>query len=293
MTALPAYPGCRPLELADRELFAGRFAALQPRVSELTFAGLYLFRHAHDYRLAALGDTLLIFGSGYGGDPYVLPPLGGDVRGAVARLLADGLALYGADDRFVERQLTGLAVELTEDRDNFDYLYLRRELAELPGNRFHKKRNRISYFEARHAYRVDRYAAGYRDGCLALTEEWRRVRGDLDSPSLRLETAATAEALQLADQLGLAGVVVTVEGVVKAFALGERLNDETAVCHFEKADPFMDGLYQLVDREFCRLAFPDCTYVNREQDLGEPNLRKSKLSYQPVELVRKFRVTRP
>lgn len=293
MTPLPAYPACRPLELADRELLDGRFAALQPRVSELTFAGLYLFRRAHDYQLAALGEALVLFGRGYGGERYVLPPLGGDVRGAVERLLADGLVLYGADERFVERYLTGLAIDLTEDRDNFDYLYLRRELADLPGNRFHKKRNRISYFEARHPYQVDRYAASYRDGCRALTEEWRRVRGELDSPSLRLETEATLEALQLADRLGLEGVVVTVEGEVKAFALGERLNAETAVCHFEKADPFLDGLYQLVDREFCRLAFTDCTYVNREQDLGEPNLRQSKLSYHPLELVRKFRVARP
>jgi hypothetical protein len=30
--------------------------------------------------------------------------------------------------------------------------------------------------------------------------------------------------------------------------------------------------------------------VNREQDLGEPNLRESKLSYHPAELVKKFRV---
>ena len=83
-----------------------------------------------------------------------------------------------------------------------------------------------------------------------------------------------------------------VEGEVKGFVLGERLNRETSVCHFEKADPFLDGLYQLIDREFNRLLFTDCTYANREQDLGEPNLRESKLSYHPVELVRKFRVRR-
>ena len=94
----------------------------------------------------------------------------------------------------------------------------------------------------------------------------------------------------MASRLGLSGLTVLVEGKVKAFVLGERLNRETSVCHFEKADPFLDGLYQLVDREFNRRFFIDCTWVNREQDLGEPNLRESKLSYHPVELVTKLRI---
>ena len=110
------------------------------------------------------------------------------------------------------------------------------------------------------------------------------------STSLALETAACAEALQLAEPLGLQGVMVLVAGRVVAFALGERLNRETAVCHFEKADPFMEGAGQLVNREFCRLLFTDCLYVNREQDLGEPGLRGAKSSYHPVALLEKYRV---
>jgi hypothetical protein len=51
----------------------------------------------------------------------------------------------------------------------------------------------------------------------------------------------------------------------------------------------MEGLYQLLDREFNRLLFTDCRQVNREQDLGELSLRQSKLSYHPIELVRKYR----
>jgi hypothetical protein len=103
---------------------------------------------------------------------------------------------------------------------------------------------------------------------------------------------ATADALSQAVVLGLEGVVVTIEGAVRAFAVGERLNQNTAICHFEKADHFMEGLSQLVNREFARLLFTCCIYVNREQDLGEPGLRNAKLSYHPVELVKKFRVRR-
>jgi hypothetical protein len=137
---------------------------------------------------------------------------------------------------------------------------------------------------------VELYGRNHLAGALALLDEWFRVRGEMESPSIAQEVAATREALELADSLGLTGVVVLVEGGVKAFALGERLNETTSVCHFEKSDPFLEGVSQLVDREFNRLLFTDCTFVNREQDLGEPGLRSAKLSYHPVELVKKFRV---
>jgi hypothetical protein len=166
---------------------------------------------------------------------------------------------------------------------------LRQELAELPGNRFHKKKNRINYFTNRHSSVVEPYSEKYLDGSLHLLHEWRRVRSGIDSPSLMMEAEATVEALQMTPRLGLEGLVVLVEGEVKGFVLGEKLNDTTSLCHFEKADPFMDGLYQLVDREFCRLCFTECTYVNREQDLGEAGLRHSKLSYHPIKMIRKFR----
>lgn len=288
---IPSYPASRPLDLSDKPLLDGKFSVLQPRVSELTFAGLYLFRSAHDYLLTRVGGALVVLGRGYSGERYFMPPLDGDVAGALEVLWDSGLALYGADEALAERCLKQGGVVAVEECDAFDYLYLREELATLPGNRFHKKRNRISYFAVRHDYDVAPFSAQYRAGCLNLLDVWRAMAGN-EKPSFGLEVEATAEAVEKAEQLGLQGIVVTVEGLVKAFSLGERLSSETAVCHFEKADPFMEGLSQLVNREFSKLLFTDCRFVNREQDLGDAGLRSAKLSYHPVELVKKFRIRR-
>ncbi len=289
---IPSYPENRPLALEDKPVLDAIFASLEPRVSEFTFANLYLFRQAHDYRLAVVGDALVILGRGYDGTSYFLPPFTGGIGDVLARLFGDGVTLYGADELFVDKYLRNTGVEIAEDRDNFDYLYLRQELAELPGNRFHRKKNRINYFTSRHAYEIEVFGEGHCGGCQELLEEWGRVHGEMTSRSLMLEAEATAEALKMAASLGLEGVVALVEGKVKAFSLGERLNSETSVCHFEKADPCLDGLYQLIGREFSRLLFTNCTYVNREQDLGEANLRETKLSYHPVELIKKYRARR-
>jgi hypothetical protein len=239
-----------------------------------------------------VGNALVLLGLGYGGEPYFLPPLTGNVEHAILRLFGEGKTLYGADELFVNSYLLGKKVEMIEDRDNFDYLYRRRDLAELPGNRFHKKKNRINYFTSRHSHVVQPYEERYLEGCLDLLDVWRGVHADIENTSINLEADANEEALQMAIPLGLEGLVVLVEGKVKAFTLGERLNRETSVCHFEKGDPFLDGIYQLIDREFSRLLFTDSTFVNREQDLGIMSLRESKLSYRPVELVKKFRVRR-
>ncbi len=289
---IPPYPASRPLEIADKPLLDRLCADIQPRISELTFAGLYLFRRAHDYQLAMAADSIIVLGKGYDGSSYFLPPLGGDVAEALKVMFSDGLSLYGADDRFVAGYLTGNTVRLTDLRDSCDYLYLREELATLPGSRFHKKKNRISYFTSRHDYTVSPFSRGHLSGCLNLLDKWLQNSRDKIGRTLCMEAEATYEALEYAEMLGLEGVVVIVNDGVAAFALGERLNRDTAVCHFEKADPFTEGLNQLVNREFARLLYQECRYLNREQDLGDMGLRSAKLSYHPVKLVKKYLVTR-
>lgn len=284
----PPYPASQPLTMTDKPLLDRLCSDFQPHVSELTFASLYLFRKAHDYRLTTAADSVVVLGKGYDGADYFLPPLGGDVAEALNIMFASGLALYGADDRFAERYLGATTLQITELRDSYDYLYLREELATLPGSRFHKKKNRISYFTKRHDHSVVIFSKEHTDGCMILLNKWLHDAGSQAGTSLIMEVEAASEALQSAGELGLEGVVVFVNGAVAAFSLGERLNPDTAVCHFEKSDPFMEGLNQLVNREFARLLFQECRYLNREQDLGNMGLRNAKLSYHPVDLVKKY-----
>lgn len=289
---IPAWPASRPLALEDKAFFDHLFRQTQPLISEFTFAGLYLFRHAHHYRISLLGELVIIAGAGYDGQPYAMMPLGttgADAGSALATLLSSGLPIYGADEAFISRYDDSGNYSLTAERDAFDYLYQREELANLPGNRFHKKKNRIQYFTSRHTFRSELFAAEHRDQCLQLLKTLQQSDRS-ESSSSRLEYEAAAEALQLRETLGLEGVVIEVGGAIKAFALGERLNRETALCQFEKGDHFLDGIIQLVNREFSRLLFNDCRLINRGQDLGVAGLRTAKLSYRPFEMVKKYRL---
>ena len=75
---IPPWPASRPLELADKPHLDRVLDRLQPRLSELSFAGLYLFRTAHGYRLSMVGTSLMVLAKGYDGACYFLPPLSGE-----------------------------------------------------------------------------------------------------------------------------------------------------------------------------------------------------------------------
>ena len=60
---------------------------------------------------------------------------------------------------------------------------------------------------------------------------------------------------------------------------------------FEKALPDADGAYPAIAQAFAahlRSKYPQLCFLNREDDMGIPGLRQSKLSYYPHHLVVKF-----
>jgi hypothetical protein len=195
-------------------------------------------------------------------------------------------------ERLVKEQGLGEAPFVAQlDRDQSDYVYLSRDLVELSGREFHAKKNHVNRFKRTYRHEYRRLSADLVEACLALETAWCDLRHCWETPTLASEEVAIHEALHHFGGLSCLGGVVLVEGKVEAFALGEALNPDTFVCHVEKANPDVDGLYAAVNQMFCEAEAARFTYVNREQDLGVPGLRKAKESYQPHHLEHKYRVT--
>jgi hypothetical protein len=146
-----SYPNLTELELADRPLLEPLFRELRDGLSELSFAGIYCFRASHAYRIGRLADgTYLLIGADKG-IPFFICPFGLPRADALPELFERFSSMKLVTEAQAE-QLRLAGYEVTEDRDNFDYLYRREDLAALRGRALQRKRNLVHAFEKMHSY---------------------------------------------------------------------------------------------------------------------------------------------
>ena len=86
------------------------------------------------------------------------------------------------------------------------------------------------------------------------------------------------------------GGAIHVDKQMVAYTVTEALNQETLVVHIEKAKPEYKGAYQAINKLFLENGGRSFKLVNREQDMDEEGLRKAKMSYNPVDFLKKYTV---
>jgi hypothetical protein len=185
-----------------------------------------------------------------------------------------------------------------ERRPDFDdYVYAAADLAELPGRPLAKKRNLVRQFEREWVepgrVRLEPLPGADEGECLRFLEDWHRSRVERGGPSPGLddEHAAAGNAVLDAGRLDISGLVLRLDGRVAGLGLAARLTGEMGVLHVEKAAPDITGLYQYLDREIARRLFLGrYRWINKESDLGLPELRRAKRSARPAAMVRCFRL---
>ncbi len=301
MQPVPQFPSFKPIELADRQCITEILREHWPGTSELTFTNLFIWRNHYDFQWSVYKDWLCLIGREGQGTYFAMGLVGPEGRADIVMPLLEWLKVNKeVSEPLIERVDEGLALEVSnlpglvveERREHFDYVYLTRDLIELAGSRYRTKRNHINQFYRTHeSYTYETLDQRHLDACLRLQEQWCLQRRCDEDLNLLGEWDVTKEILNNYGALGVAGAVILVDGQVKAFTLGERLAEDMAVIHIEKADPGVPGLYQLINQQFCARQWHNLKFINREQDLGIPGLRGAKLSYNPDHFIKKYRVT--
>ena len=118
-------------------------------------------------------------------------------------------------------------------------------------------------------------------------QKWYEETDEKDI-KLYYELLAIKDIVNNMNLLNLNGVAVYVDGKVAAFSIGESLNEKLAVIHIEKGDKNINGIYSFIAKTLIDKCFNNAEIINREQDLGIDGLRKSKMSYYPLKLEKKF-----
>ena len=299
MVTVPHYPQFRDISIQDKPVFKDALAPSPPRISEHTFTNLFIWNYYYHFLWCLWDECICIMARPDGKAPYFLPPIGtSHIAGRMGEMLRHlqhmevQASVQRVPEDIVTHHLSGHELfAIAPDRDNSDYVYRTDDLVRLEGNKYHGKKNHINRFKKNNPYEYSSLTPELVEQCLALEAQWCDIRHCALYPGLAGEERAIYEALTNMNHLDFKGGVILVNGKVEAFALGERLNPETAVIHIEKANPALEGLYPLINQEFCAHEWAEVPFVNREQDLGEEGLRKAKLSYHPHHLVDKYTVT--
>lgn len=178
------------------------------------------------------------------------------------------------------------------NRDDCDYIYLRENLAELPGSHFQKKRNHISRFNRTYGpnweFKSFPENPVFQD-ILAVSQKWFEEKDGQNNPVLQLEHQSIKYALENAELLRLRGGVLYINGEAAAMTLASPISDSVLDVIYEKSieEHEKNGAYAVINQQFAKKN-NNFLYFNREEDMGIEGLRKAKLSYKPSIILDKF-----
>jgi hypothetical protein len=292
--SLARFPEFRDISISNKEDLDVIFAKYPPEISEYTFTNLFVWRRAREIRLSRMDGLLVVLVCLPSGEEYFMPPVAGERVASEVRDLLRYLKRKGKEPKMgripesmvTELQRSGFIA--VHDRDNSDYVYHRRDLEYLEGRKYDGKRNRIKKCLREHRCEYITVTSEVLGKCLEMQKAWCDVHQCALVPDLASEYEAIVETFGNFEDLKVVAGGVAVDGKLEAFAVGEKLNANTAVVHFEKANPGIEGLYQVVNQWFCKYALSGFEFVNREQDAGDEGLRKAKESYHPHHMVNKY-----
>ena len=269
------------------------FRQMRSRTCDFTVGGMFMWRNYYHMEYAVVDGTFYSRLHDQDGQVYYNLPLGETVAhgiGALRKLTEGGpLKFCTVPECYLEEVQSlcpGCAV--SEQTDFADYLYLASDLAQLGGKRYSGQRNQISQFKRGvEGWSFDPLTAGN----LGAVEEFfthTYLSGAGAGSTEQEENRRVLEVLQNLDRYGMVGGVLTADGAIVGFSLGEIVND-TLFTHIEKADRNCKGAYQMLVNQFAAAyGSGGVTYINREEDMGDPGLRRAKQAYHPVELLKKY-----
>ena len=286
-----------PLTIADRAAVQAVSLVAGRRNCNFTFANLVGWQFWYNTEVCVLPNAVVLRFNLDGKRAYMLCMKGTPSCELLQALCEDcgkRLTLLGLEDE-VALQLQqqacrkGIVISVRSQRDQYDYIYRRHDLALLQGGKLQAKRNHVNRFLSKYP------GFEYRPLEPSLFNECRRVatlwhdEKEHENPAygdtLEAEKRVMETVFSYWDELGMRGGGIFVDGRMVAFSYGAAVTDDTFDVCVEKADRYVEGAFSIINQQLCAHLPENFTFVNREEDMGLPGLRKAKLSYHPVYLL--------
>jgi hypothetical protein len=165
-----------------------------------------------------------------------------------------------------------------KDRDSYDYIFKNSDFIEYKGKEFRNQRNNLYSYLKTFTPVFDTNITAYIDQCKEFTLKYHNSPDKLE-PTFKM--------LDNIDVLNLKGGVVINAGEVSAFCLYEKLTSEMVLSHVELTDNSHRGVHSYLVNELAKTISEK--YINKEDDMGIPGLRRFKETYNPHKMLKKYK----
>lgn len=261
-----------------------------------SFGNMFAWGDSYSLEVAEFEGLCLMRGKSQAGTSYTFPSGKGDIKKAMIAMMDEAKNsgecfhmhhVLENNIKTLEEMFPGM-FDFTYDRDSSEYVYSIKNMAELPGKKFHGKKGHVNAFFRKHTdVSCDPITSDNIHICLEIAKSWLSDRDD-EYGDLKREYRALEKSVNNFKELGFIGAILYADGKPVAFTMGEPLKNNTFCTHYEKTVPDYRDAFPVINNGFTKLMLLSYDYVNREEDTGSEGLRKAKLSYYPEFLLNKY-----
>jgi uncharacterized protein len=182
---------------------------------------------------------------------------------------------------------------LSEDIDNYDYIYSMEKLALMKGKQYESIRRFVNKFQRLYSWEVkylDLDDKNTWEEIAALNRIWVSQKQPGNSEIQDLSTVQRFRSIY--ENINYFALGIYIEGTIRGYCIIELNSMEFTNCLFIYADTDYHGIYPFMKKQFAsRLLDMGYNYLNFQQDSGFKGLRRYKRSLRPEFYLKKFIIT--
>jgi hypothetical protein len=298
---IPLFPNFKLLEIEDRGDFEKITAQFEP-YSDFNFISLWSYNTEGDTKISLLNDNLVIKFRDY----ITNEPFYSYIGNSSASETIESLLKLSASEGLKEElklipeinilQAPNLEkYDIQENIDNHDYILSVEEIALLSGDKYHTHKNFVNRFQDTYdEYRVreiNLLDPTIHNQILEVFYTWEKKRNK-GREETQHELIALKRLLDDANEFNVIALGVYDRELLVGFIVASLEQMKYSLGHFSKSDTDYHGISYFMYHNLCRMLMEKgYKFLNNEQDLGIPGLRKSKEQWNPTHFLKKYTIT--
>lgn len=301
------FASLKNLELSDLQVIQSFTTKFQP-YSDYNFVSLWVYDTNSEIKFGFINNNLVVKFTDYITSKSFYSFMGTNKIVETSSTLLDlsqqeglgnSLKLIPSLDASIVELLSSNGFLVSEDPDNFDYIYDIHNHIEMVGPAYARHRNLIHRFHeispTAECHLIDINDAQIQKELLKTFDLWKHAKAEKKDTDMDLDHEFTAfkRLLKSSGEFDLVTLGLFIDNNLQGFIIGELLHSEYAMGHFKKFAMHLDGISRVLEHELAKkLIVAGCKYINAEQDLGITGLKTSKQSWNPVFYLKKCVISR-